>query len=1060
MTTQNEDTATGRNGRRFPSVPTVPDFPGLETEILERWERHSIFARSVSERDGAPEFVFFEGPPTANGRPGIHHVWARAYKDMVCRYRTMRGFQVPRRAGWDTHGLPVEVEVEKRLGFSGKDQIEAYGVGRFIEACRQSVYEYVNDWQLLTRRMGYWVDLEQAYWTLNPEYVETVWWHLSQIWAKGELYEDVKVVPYCPRCGTSLSSHELGQPDVYRDTEDITAYVRLPVVGPGPVGAEALVVWTTTPWTLVSNTGVAVGADMDYVVVDGLVMAASRVEAVLGAGALGRVGARMKGSDLVGVRYQRPFDLLPVPEGADGWRVTAGDFVTEGEGSGLVHMAPAFGADDWRLGRAEGLPTLNPVGPEGTFVDAGWLTGRAVREANADIVEHLEAQGLVVRSEPYVHSYPHCWRCGTPLINWGKPSWYVATSKHKDELLANNETVTWRPETVKHGRFGEWLANNIDWALSRDRYWGTPLPVWRCESGHAVCVESRADLSRRAGRDLSDIDPHRPAIDEVVLPCADCGGDMHRVEAVIDAWFDSGSMPAGQWGYPHVPGSAEKFRPVADYICEAVDQTRGWFYSLLAVNTLVYGHSPFKTVLCVGHLVDADGRKMSKSLGNVFDPWAVIDTRGTDPMRWWMFHQGSPWTATRTSLELIDASTADVLMTLWNTWSFFATYAELNGFDPADPSVPAPSDRPVLDRWLRSRLHGTITTATEAMEDYQPLLAANAVADLIDDLSNWYVRATRRRFWRTDPSLAASDGLAAHATLHEALEAIALLLAPFCPFLAERLWTDLTGSDDSDSVHLARWPEADRGAVDPDLESSMTLTRHLVSIGRSSRAQAGVKVRQPLRRALVALPPDSPALLSELMAEELNVDEVVISDRISELLAFELVPNFRRLGPRLGESVKHVRPALTTVDQAAAVEALEDGGSVTLDVDGTLIELDSEDIEVRVRAREGFAVSREGTAAVALDLTIDESLSRRGLMRDVVRQVQSLRRDRGLAMSDRIVLHLAGLDELQDQSALISREVLAERIVFGGEGEGESVPVETDDGRAAAMWLSRSTPGS
>ena len=1060
MTTTNPDAGQERTRRRFPSVAPVPDFPGLENDILERWERHSVFERSVSEREDGPEFVFFEGPPTANGRPGIHHVWARAYKDMVCRYRTMRGYRVPRRAGWDTHGLPVEVEVEKRLGFSGKDQIEAYGVDRFIEACRQSVYEYVSEWQLLTRRMAYWVDMDRAYWTLSPEYVESVWWHLAQIWAKGELYEDVKVVPYCPRCGTSLSSHELGQPDVYRDTEDITAYVRLPIEGRGPEGAEALVVWTTTPWTLVSNTGVAVGAEMTYVVIDGLVMAESSAETVLGPGALGRVTARLSGTDLVGVRYRRPFDLLPVPEGADGWRVAAADFVTEGEGSGLVHMAPAFGADDWRLGRAEGLPTLNPVGPDGTFVDAGWLTGRAVREANADIVEHLEAEGLLLRSELYVHSYPHCWRCGTPLINWGKPSWYIATSRHKDELLANNETVTWRPETVKHGRFGEWLANNVDWALSRDRYWGTPLPVWRCESGHAVCAESRADLSRRAGRDLSDLDPHRPAIDSVVFPCPDCGGEMRRVEAVIDAWFDSGSMPAGQWGYPHAPGSEENFRPVAEYICEAVDQTRGWFYSLLAVNTLVFGHSPYRTVLCVGHLVDADGRKMSKSLGNVFDPWSVIDTRGTDPMRWWMFHQGSPWTATRTSLELIDASTADVLMTLWNTWSFFATYAQLNGFDPADPEVPAPAERPVLDRWLRSRLHGTVAAVTAALDDYQPLTAVNAIAELVDDLSNWYVRATRRRFWRTDPNLAASDGLAAHATLYEALHTVALLLAPFCPFLAERLWTDLTGSEESDSVHLARWPEADATAIDPTLEASMELTRHLVSIGRSSRAQAGVKVRQPLRQALVALPPDSPALLEQLMAEELNVDEVVRSDRMSELLAFELVPNFRLLGPRLGEAVKHVRGALAQIDPAAAVEALENGGAIRLEVGDTPLELSSEEVEVRVRAREGYAVSREGTAAVALDLTIDESLRRRGLLRDVIRQVQSLRRDRDLAMSDRIELNLVGLDDLEDQSGLVAREVLAERIVFGQPGSGQAVPVETDDGREATMWLTRMDAGT
>jgi len=1051
--TESESHRSGPEGRgRFPAVPPVPNFPAIETEVLDRWQRHGVFERSVSEREDCPEFVFFEGPPTANGRPGMHHVWARAYKDMVCRFKTMQGHRVARRAGWDTHGLPVEVEVEKRLGFSGKDQIEAFGVAEFTEACRQSVYEYVSDWQTLTRRIGYWVDLDDAYWTLSPEYVDSVWWHLATIWSKGDLYEDVKVVPYCPRCGTSLSSHELGQPDVYRDTEDLTAYIRLPIEGSGPPGAEALVVWTTTPWTLVSNTAVAVSPEMTYVVADGLVIAESRVEAVLGVGAEARITGRFTGTELLGVRYRRPFELLAVPEGADGWRVVGADFVTNDEGSGLVHIAPAFGADDWRLGRTENLPTLNPVGPDGAFVDAGWLTGRAVREANADIVEHLEGEGLVVKAEPHVHAYPHCWRCGTPLINWGKPSWYVATSRHKDELLAGNETVTWRPETVKYGRFGEWLSNNVDWALSRDRYWGTPLPIWRCEEGHTVCVSSRADLGERLGRDLSDLDPHRPAIDAIVLTCTDCGGLMHRVEPVIDAWFDSGSMPAAQWGYPHVPGSAERLRPTADYICEAVDQTRGWFYSLLAVNTVVFGTAPYRTVLCLGHIVDAEGRKMSKSLGNVIDPWSVLDTRGAEPMRWWMFHQGSPWTATRTSLELIDASTADVLMTLWNTWSFFATYASLNDFDPADPSVPEPAARPVFDRWLRSRLHATVAEVTEALEAYQPLSATNAIAALVDDLSNWYVRANRRRFWRTDPSLGTEDGLAAQATLHEALVTVALLLAPFCPFLAERMWSELTGASDSGSVHLAAWPRTDQDALDPALERSMALTRHLVSLGRASRSQAGVKVRQPLRRALIALPPDSPPLIEAVVADELNVDEVVTADRIGELLDFELVPNFRLLGPRLGESVKDLRPALARGDATALAEALERGEPLRLDLGGTPVELTAEEIEIRVKAREGFAVSREGTAAVALDLTMDESLRRRGLLRDVIRQVQSLRRDRGLAMSDRIHLSLSGLEELEPEAATMAREVLAERIDFSA-GAGEPAVIETDDGRRAEAWL-------
>ena len=1042
---------------RFRMLPQSPDFGLIEAEEAERWSEHQVFERSVTQREGCPEFVFYEGPPTANGRPGVHHVWARVYKDLFCRYQTMNGRMVARRAGWDTHGLPVEVEVEKTLGLSGKDQIEAYGVKEFVDLCRASVATYVEEWERLTRRIGFWVDMTDAYWTLDPRYVESVWWHLRQLWDRGDLFEDLKVVPYCPRCGTSLSSHELGQPDVYQDVEDLAAFVKLPVEGPAPVGVEFLLVWTTTPWTLLSNTGIAVAPHLEYLVVDGMVVAAGRADAVLGPGSAARATARLMGSELVGVRYRRPLDLVPTPEGesaAAGWRVVPADFVSADEGTGLVHIAPAFGADDWALGRAEGLPTINPVGPNGAFTDAGGLSGRPVRETNEEIAELLEAAGLLLRAERQRHSYPHCWRCGTALIYWGKPSWYVGTSRHRDELLAANETVTWRPESVKHGRFGEWLTNNVDWALSRDRYWGTPLPIWRCPDGHARCFASRQELAELAGRDLSEVDPHRPAIDEVVFTCPDCGGESRRVEAVIDAWFDSGSMPAAQWGYPHVPGSEVSMRMPADFIAEAVDQTRGWFYSLLAINQLVFGLAPYRAVLCLGHLVDADGRKMSKSLGNIIDPWEILDTRGADPLRWWMFHQGSPWTATRTSFEAIDASTSDVLMTLWNTVSFFTTYASLNNFDPDDAEIPRPDARPAFDRWLRSRLASAVSGVSASLEDYQPLQAANTLAGLIDDLSNWYVRCNRRRFWRTDPGLDRVDGLSAQATLHEALVTLVAMLAPFCPFLADRLWQVLTGAADSDSVHLASWPRADHASVDTRLEAEMDLARQIVSLGRAARAQAGMKVRQPLQRALVAVPPDSPELLSQLVADELNVDEVTVANRIGELLSFELVPNFRVLGPRLGEAVKEVRLALASVDVGAAVELLERGEPLHLLLPSGPVELGADEVEVRVQGLEGFAVSREGRAAVALDLHVDDELRRRGLMRDVIRQVQSLRRDLGLQLSDRIGLHLEGLDELAPLAEAIGREVLAVTVVFGA-GEGTGQELDTSGAEPARAWLQR-----
>jgi isoleucyl-tRNA synthetase len=1062
---------------RQPTMP--PDFPALEHTVLEFWRTEHIFEHSTNDRPDAPELVFYEGPPTANGKPGLHHVWARVYKDLFCRFWTMRGFRVPRRAGWDTHGLAVEVQVERELGFSGKDQIEAYGVAAFVERCRQSVVEYVEEWKRLTERIGYFVDIEHAYWTMSPRYIESVWWHLAQLFDRGLLFEDVKVVPYCVRCGTALSSHELGQPEVYRDVADVSVYVRFRLTGAPPsgaaTGAEALVVWTTTPWTLPSNAAVAVGEDIDYVVVDGAIVAGERAEAVFGVGALDRASARVKGGDLVGLQYIRPLDAVEVSPaaGPNAWTVLPATFVTADEGTGLVHIAPAFGGDDWALGRQFSLPTINPVGPDGRFTDAaGWLAGTAVGSANALIVDRLAEDGLLVRAETFTHSYPHCWRCRTPLIYWGTPSWYVATSSHKASLIAANETVSWRPEHVKHGRFGEWLANNVDWALSRDRYWGTPLPIWRCPGGHQRCVASLAELSELSGRDLSTLDPHRPVIDNVTWPCSQCGAEARRVEAVIDAWFDSGSMPAAQWGYPAEPGSAERLVIPAEFVAEAIDQTRGWFYSLLAVNVLVHGTTPYRHALALGHIVDADGRKMSKSLGNVIDPWTILDSRGADPLRWWMFHQGSPWTSTRTSLAMIDASTADVLLTLWNSWSFFATYAGLNGFDPTDEHVPVPSQRPDVDRWILSRLVSTAATATASMEDYRPLEAATALGSLIDDLSNWYVRRSRRRFWRTDPATSSADVLGAHATLLEVLLAVARLLAPFCPFVAEELWRSLGGAKSCaqgaiaarpaaaadrtpDSVHLAPWPALDPSFIDAGLEASVDISRQVVSLGRAARAQAGQRVRQPLRRAVVVLPPRSPRLLVADIADELNVDEVIVSDALGDAVSVQLVPNYKRLGPRLGESSKHVRPALAALDPAAALTAattLAGGGTLTVHLGGGSVELGPEDIEVRTIAREGFTATTQGGMAVALDLELDDDLLRRGLVREVIRQIQDLRKSTGLELSDRVAVWLRGFEDLREDAAAISREVLAVRLEFGP-GEGAGFDIEAGDGRVGTAWV-------
>lgn len=1042
----------------FRPVSAELDFVTIEEAELARWKTNDVFARSMKEREGREPWVFYEGPPTANGMPGLHHVWARVYKDLFCRYQTMQGHFVARRAGWDTHGLPVEVQVEKQLGISGKKAIEEQiGIEEFTRLCRESVMTYVGEFEKLTERIGYWTDIEHAYYTYHPSYVESVWWQLQQLFDRGLLYEDLKVVPYCPRCGTALSSHELGQPGVYTDEVDESCYVQLRIIDAdahgGLHGATHLAVWTTTPWTLLSNVAVAVNPEVTYAVVGGRIVAESLVEAVFGEDA--KPSATILGRDLVGVHYERPFDDVALPEGVDACYVVAADYVTTDDGTGLVHQAPAFGEIDRQIARENSLPTVNPVGPDGCFTDAiGWLEGRGVRNANSAINDELERRGILLRRLDYSHSLPHCWRCSTVLIYWGKPSWYIATSQFKNEMLAENATIDWHPGHIRDGRFGEWLSNNVDWALSRDRFWGTPLPIWRCDENHLTCVGSRAELSALTGRDLSDLDPHRPAIDEVIVPCRTCGADARRVEPVIDAWFDSGAMPAAQVGYPHVEGSKEAMQFPAQLVVEAIDQTRGWFYSLLAVNTLVFGEKPYEHVLCLGHIVDENGKKMSKSVGNVIDPWEVLNTRGADPLRWWMFSQGSPWTSTRAGLNAIDASLRETLATLWNTFSFFTTYASLNNFNPCDPEVPGFDDRSAIDQWILSRLEGVTVEVTTALDGYEPLGGTDALSALIDDLSNWYVRRSRRRFWRTDPNTPRSDSLAAQATLLEVLQRVTLLLAPFCPFVSERLYRELFDVDDRASVHLADWPTAQLERRNVALEESMDVARGLTSLGRAARAEAGVKVRQPLARALVFLPPGAPMPPAGVVEDELNVDVLEYGSELAEVLTFELVPNFRTVGPRLGEAVKELKPALARLDSVASAAALEAGGVVEVTLSTGVFELSSEDLELRVKSQGGFAVSRDGGEVIALDLTLNDDLLRRGYLRDVVRQVQDLRKNSGFDVSDRIILHVTGIDDLRDGYATLASEVLASEVIVGS-GLGEGTKLELDDGRDAKAWAAR-----
>ncbi|MFM9134792.1 MAG: isoleucine--tRNA ligase [bacterium] len=858
----------------YRQVPAHVDLPEMERGILELWADEDVFHRSLAASEGRPLWAFNEGPPTANGTPGTHHIEARAFKDIFPRYRTMKGYHVPRKAGWDCHGLPVELAVEKELGFSGKREIEEYGIAEFNARCRESVVRHVDEFDQMTRRMGFWVDMDDAYWTMDPRYIESVWWSLQQIFDKGLLVQDYRVTPYCPRCGTGLSDHELAQG--YETVVDPSVYVRFPVAG-GPLADRypglALLVWTTTPWTLVSNTAVAVNPAATYVVAraaDGevLVVAEDLVEGLLGTEA--EILERIPGTELERTSYRRPFDLVEIP---DAHYVVLADYVTTDDGSGLVHQAPAFGADDLVTCRAYGLPVVNPVRPDGTFeADIPLVGGVFFKKADDLLVKDLDERGLLARHVGYEHAYPHCWRCHTPLIYYAQPSWYIRTTQIKDALLRENEHTNWYPGTIKWGRYGDWLTNNVDWALSRNRYWGTPLPIWRCDEGHLTAIGSLVELGELSGRDLADLDPHRPYVDEVVFPCPQCGHTATRVPEVIDCWYDSGAMPFAQFGYPHRGSEEFQQRYPADYICEAIDQTRGWFYTLMAVGTLVFDESSYKNVVCLGHILDEDGRKMSKHLGNVLEPIPLMDEHGADAVRWFMLASGSPWQARRVGHAAIQEVVRKVLLTYWNTASFLSLYARAAGWSPGGADgVPPARERGALDRWVLSEAHRLARDVDAALDSFDTQRAGRLISEFVDDLSNWYVRRSRRRFWEGDP--------AALATLDEALRIVTLVMAPFTPFVTERVWQDMVRPVDPEapaSVHLAPWPSVDPDLIDDDLADQVALVRRVVELGRAARSGSGVRTRQPLPRALVSAPGWAalPADLAAEVASELNVLDV------------------------------------------------------------------------------------------------------------------------------------------------------------------------------------------
>ena len=1005
----------------------------MDYQILDFWREHDVFATSLAATEGRPMWVFNEGPPTANGKPGTHHVEARVFKDVFPRYRTMKGYHVPRKAGWDCHGLPVELAVEKELGFSGKKDIEAYGIAEFNQKCRESVLRHVDEFAALTERMGYWVDMNDAYWTMDPAYVESVWWSLAQIFKKGLLVQDHRVTPYCPRCGTGLSDHELAQG--YETVVDPSVYVRFPLASGDLVERYpgiAMVVWTTTPWTLISNTACAVNPDVTYAVVKAtngeiVIVAQALHEQVIGEDS--QVLETFIGAALVGTPYVRPFDGVEFPAtDAPVHTVLAADFVTTEDGSGIVHEAPAFGAEDLALCRRYGLPVVNPLRPDGTFeADVPLVGGLFFKKADEVIVEDLNDRGLLYRHLPYEHSYPHCWRCHTPLVYYAQPSWYIRTTEIKDALLRENEATNWHPNTIKWGRYGDWLNNNIDWALSRSRYWGTPLPLWRCEDGHVTCVESRADLGVRVGADLSDLDPHRPFVDEVTFDCPDCGLTATRVPEVIDAWYDSGAMPFAQFGYPHQGQDEFANRYPADFICEAIDQTRGWFYTLMAVGTLVFDTSSYKTVLCLGHILDEEGRKMSKHLGNVLEPIPLMDDHGADAVRWFMLAGGSPWQARRVGHSTIQEVVRKTLLTYWNVVSFQALYARESDFEPGTAAPPAFADRPALDQWALSEAHRLARDVDAALDAYDTQRAGKLLSAYIDDLSNWYVRRSRRRFWAGDAS--------ALSTLHECLSIVTLVMAPFTPFITEQVWQDLFASTDAEraiSVHLADWPEVDASLISDELSENMALVRRLVELGRAARATSGVRTRQPLGRALVAAQGwDSlPAELRAEVSEELNCGELLsLTGTASDLVDVNVKANYRALGKRFGKNTPNVADAISSADAVELVAALRNGAAAVV-VDGESVSVTDEDVIITETPRSGWAVASDSGETIALDLNVTPELRRAGLAREMVRLIQDARKSAGFEVSDRISCWWTADDvdlaeTLTEHGPMIANEVLA-----------------------------------
>ena len=1068
------------------------DIPAIERSILKFWDEQKIFKKSIETRDPTKPFIFYEGPPTANGCPGIHHVLSRTLKDFVCRLKTMHGFRVERKAGWDTHGLPVEIEVEKQLGFTRKEQIVAYGIDKFNALCRESVWKYKTLWDDLTRRIGYWVDLDHPYITYENSYIESIWWILKEFWQQGLMYLGHKIVPYCPRCETALSSHEVAQG--YDEVADPSVFVKMQLK---QTPDTFFLVWTTTPWTLISNVALALHPEVDYVKVEHngqrLILAEARLPVLKGEYT---VLEKLKGKDLLNIDYQPLFqfckvdlatgqtvrsaphpeyvkeaDSAPLPKAnreaergrGRAYYTVAGDFVTTEDGTGIVHLAPAFGEDDYQAGRQYDLPVFQPVDKSGTFTSevTPWA-GQFVKDADHDIIAHLKKNGQLYRSEKYRHSYPHCWRCDSPLLYYAKRSWYIRTEKNKDRLLKANAQIAWYPKEIGEGRFGEWLENNVDWALSRDRFWGTPLPIWRCEKcGAQECLGSGEELRALSGKALDDF--HKPFIDEVTWKCATCGDTMRRTPEVIDVWFDSGAMPFAQWHYPFENREIFSRSFPADFICEGVDQTRGWFYSLLAIAALLKDQPCYRSCLVSELVLDKEGQKMSKTRGNAVDPFGLLDKYGADPVRWYLLTVSSPWQTTRFDEEGIAEDVRKFFGTLLNTYSFFAMYANIDSFSyPQKPS--AVNTRAEIDRWLLSALNTLVERVETWMNRYEVTRAARAISDfVIDDVSNWYVRRNRRRFWKAEMG---ADKQAAYETLYEVLLTVAKLIAPIVPFVSEEIYRNLTAgrADLPESVHLTAYPSAAEAQYqfrEPELETQMDTVLAIVAAGRALRNENNLKVRQPLRRIVVVAPTREQRRTIErgaaLIREELNVKAVEFVEKLDDLTIRRAEPFFKALGPKFGKRANAVADAIRRLS-SAEVARLENGQALTLQISGEPVTISTEEIRVQAENAPGLAMTAEGPFAVAIDTQLDAELIAEGMAREFVNRVQNMRKDAGFEVVDRIRIFYQGSDVLDNavrkMASYVRNETLAEELTRNS-ARGEVVQEWEVSGEKAVIGIER-----